>query len=332
MAIMYAIPALTTWDASTVGGWSNTSGGASNGAIPDQTIDVIFDVNSGSARTINNNGAPACRSINTTGAAQMTFSTSQQVLVSANITGCHSGTSISYVASPASVSLTTGGVVVNAIGVNVSTTLVLQDDLTMTGTLTLGTSNSNVDANNKNVTLPSVLVQFSQNVTMGSGTWTLTGVGTVWDNSSSGTFSAGTSTIKITDTSASAKTIAGASKTYYNVWHAGAGDLVFPTTMTVNNIKANAGASLVLPATNTLTVASVTLDGTGAPISIKSSTSGTSATLAKSGGGTAYVDYCSIKDIAASPASTFYARNSTNVSGNTNWTFIPGNSRFLSFF
>lgn len=52
---MYALPTLSVWQ-NAAGGWSNTSGGPDNGTYPQGGDTVIFDANSGPARTINIGG------------------------------------------------------------------------------------------------------------------------------------------------------------------------------------------------------------------------------------------------------------------------------------
>jgi hypothetical protein len=70
MATFYAKPNLTSW--TDTAGWSTiSSSGASGSAVPGVADDVIFDAGSGSSRTVT--GTWWARSLNTTGAAAMTF-------------------------------------------------------------------------------------------------------------------------------------------------------------------------------------------------------------------------------------------------------------------
>lgn len=331
MATMYARSTLTTWDNSTVGGWSNTSGGASNGTVPDGTTDVIFDSSSGTARTITIGGSANCATLNTTGSNGMTFSSAvNPVTVNGNV-NLTSTVQMSILTTGGPCALTSGGTPISSL--NVAGLMTLQDNLTVTGAVTSTSLNGSIDANNKNLTAASVSsTSGSPTFTMGSGTWQLTGTGSVWD-SGSATITPNTSTIKLTDNSSSAKTFVGRGDTYNNFWNAtqGTGTVTITGANTFNNVKVDAGRTQIFPSGNTNTVTSFTADGTGGTVTIKSDSLGTAATLAKSGGGSIYLDYCSIRDITATPSSTWNARNSTNVSGNTGINFIPGNSKFFQF-
>lgn len=342
MATMYALPGLSFWADEFPGGWSNTSGGPNNSTWPTNTTDVIFDASSGSSRTIQCAGT--CKSLNTTGSSPMIFASSAgsgSISASGNVN--LTGTiSVGYmVVNPSSnpISLTSAGVPIARLETSAGGTITLLDDLNVT-TL-MGTCNTSFNANGKNVTAPTFMMSGAgQTLTMGSGTWTLTGTGSgptlpVFSIPAADTVVCGTSTVKFTNTSAAPKYFDGGGKTYYNFLAAtgvaAGGEARIVGANIFNDIKINPGATLYLESGVTNTVASITADGTGSQITISSSSAGSPATLVKSGGGAIYVDYCSIKDIAASPGSTFFARNSINVSGNTNWTFIPGNSKFLQF-
>lgn len=102
----------------------------------------------------------------------------------------------------------------------VSDTVTLQDALVSnsTGTLTTGV----LDANNKNITFTtfSSTNANTRTLTMGSGTWELTGTGTVWSFATiTGlTLNQNTSTVKLTDATSQTKTFAGGGEAYYNIW------------------------------------------------------------------------------------------------------------------
>jgi hypothetical protein len=70
----------------------------------------------------------------------------------------------------------------------------------------------------------------------------------------------------------------------------------------------------------------------GKLVTLNSSSSGTRATLTKSGGGTINANYINIKDIEATPSSTWYATNSVDSGNNLGWTFnVASPSYFLMF-
>jgi hypothetical protein len=335
VANFYALPTLATWgDATYTVGFSSTSGGANNGLMPLTTDDVIFDVNSGPARSITIATGATCKNITTVGANAMNFTgTDLQTNGNVDLTGVTGIATLSLYGT-ASVTLKVPGVTIGAINVNkgtAATYTLLSDILITTGFNFAGVNTFVTGA--FNVTANSITTATNSTLDMGSGTWTLAGSGTVWDATNS-TLITGTSTIKVTNTSATEKIFFGAGKVYNNIWNAtgpGTGGLNIRGSNTFNNIRCDPGSTLSLTTSATTTTTSFTADGTAAPIVIKSDAVTVPATLSKSGGGIVYVDYCSIKDITASPAATFIARASINVSGNTNWTFIPGNSKFMTF-
>lgn len=333
MATMYAIPALTLWDSSNAGGWSNTSGGASNGTVPTSATDVIFDANSGPSRSIGTGTNAMCLTLNTTGANAMTFTASNGMTAhgNVNLTGSVSFDTL-LAGTGVAINLTSGSATIGTLNMSGASLVTLQDDLVVTSSITLGSATS-FNANNHNVTLPSLSYTGTATMTMGSGTWTMTGTGTVWNMGGTITVVPGTSTIKLTGNSASTITFNGNSKTYNNFWNAttGAGACHIAAGNTFNNVRINAGRTQTFGHSFGHTFASFTADGTGSPITIQTENPGTHAAFAKTGGGSIYLDYCSIKDIHATPSSTWNARNSTNVSNNTGITFIPGNSKFLQF-
>lgn len=63
------------------GAWSNTSGGASNGLVPDATIDCVLDANSGNMTIDGTSGSPSlCRSLTCTGyTGTLTHASAKQI-------------------------------------------------------------------------------------------------------------------------------------------------------------------------------------------------------------------------------------------------------------
>jgi hypothetical protein len=350
MATMFARSALTTWNntGSSGSGWSNTSGGASNGVSPNSSTDVVFDSNSGTARNIAFTDGLAvgfipCKSITTNGAAALTFNntTIPLQITAGNIdfTGSNATCNIQYTST--GTSTVNGG---NSTFTSFSNTdgssavaVVLSNNLSVSGQLLinfLGGAGS-FNANNFNATIDNLSTINSPTLTMGSGTWTITAVsGTPWAIAAGTVIVPGTSTIKFTGSGSGSKTFNGQGKTYANFWNAttGSGACIIGGGATFSNFKIDAGRVQQFQNGTASVVASVTADGTGGQITLSSDSAGNNAQITKSGGGTIYVDRCTIQDIHALPSSTWYARNSTDVSGNTGITFIPGNSNFASFF
>lgn len=191
--------------------------------------------------------------------------------------------------------------------------------------------NGTFNANNYNVAVATYNIATggtARTLTMGSGTWTASGTGTVWNMGSSGTttLNQDTSTITFSDTSATQKTFGGGGKTYYNflISNAGTGAIVVTGANTFHDFTVTGAAKTVtLPASTTTTLTGdFNVTGTASyTVTLNSSSAGTAATLSKTSG-TVSVDYLSIRDSTAAGGANWYAgANSTSVSGNTGWNF-----------
>jgi hypothetical protein len=103
-------------------------------------------------------------------------------------------------------------------------TVQLADALTLGSTRTLTLTSGTFDAVTYNVTTGLFTSATGvRTLRMGSGTWTLSGTGTVWNMSSTNqTFFKGTANIVLSDTSTSARTFSGASLSYNKVTIGGA--------------------------------------------------------------------------------------------------------------
>ena len=208
-------------------------------------------------------------------------------------------------------------------------TLTLQDAFNSTKALTR-TDSTSFNANNFNVTATTITSTATGALTMGSGTWTVGSTGTVWSAGSSETVTAGTSTIKINDTSSTAKTFAGNGKTYndLSITTGGSGTVTITGANTFGHILVTGGStkSIVLPGSTT-----TTLTGTQP---FPSGVAGNLITFTASSGSATVscanaidVDYISLTNIPGAGAGIpFYpGTHSTDGGGNTNWNFASGN-------
>jgi hypothetical protein len=160
---------------------------------------------------------------------------------------------------------------------------------------------------------------------LGSSTLELTAGS--WSPHPSFTINAGTSTIKMTDSSSADKTFAGQGKTYNNLWLApgsGTGQFTITGTNTFNDLKddGTAAHTIQFPASTTQTVSSFTVSGnSGQLISLRSSSSGSQFTLSKSSG-SVVCDYLNIQDSNADGGATWTpGANSVNNGNNSGWDF-----------
>lgn len=320
--------------------WSTSSGGSSGATVPLPQDTVLIDANSisSSNQTINIL-APHAAGFNTTGVLntpKIQFcqtpvgkTSAYSSITAVGVTFVNSGTL--RMGNRSAATLTTGGVdigyslIIESVG---STVTLGSNYITPSGnyrpfTLSTGTFN----AAGYNLTL-STLTNNSgstRTLTMGSGTWTLNGTGTVLAQSATGlTLSAASSTIVVADTSATSKTVQGLGLTYGTLTVSGdnvilQGSNTF-TTVNVNNAGLSNG--LKFTAGITTTVTNFTTNGSSGNLAKILTTSAGSAATLTTGSSRISVDYMSIKDSTATQANTWYAgANSTNVSGNTNWLF-----------
>jgi hypothetical protein len=216
----------------------------------------------------------------------------------------------------------------------------LADNFAMNSGRQLTLTNGTFNANGKNVTTNNVSSSNTnvRSLTMGSGTWTLTGTGTVWSTGTSTnmTFDSGTSTLAITDTSVTGKTISRATgQALYDLTITGGTGLISfinASTSTVHNLTVTtppANIRFNSPATYTFT-GSFPSGTAGNLITIDTNNAGTAATLSKASGGDVMVDYVSLKDTAARGGVYWYAgANSIDATGNTGWMFTSGKPAYF---
>ena len=142
----------------------------------------------------------------------------------------------------------------------------------------------------------------------------------------SGTFTPGTSTIKITDTSATGKTFAGGNQTYGNLWITGTGSGAYTITggNTFVDFKDDNSVAHAINFTNgtTTTVTTWTVAGTaGNLITIQSTSPGNYWSLNDSSG-TNTSNYLIIKDSHAGGGASWYpGGSSSDGGGNAGWIF-----------
>jgi len=234
-----------------------------------------------------------------------------------------SGTSLTFSKTTGTQTLTTSGftIPVPLVEDGVGGTLQLIDNLNVSAQLTV--VNGTLNANDKNITLDNFSSSYSstRTIALGSGTWTVTGSGTVW-NTTTTTGLTVTGTAFINCTSASAKTFAGGSATYPTLNNGGSGALTITGNGTYDTIS-----NTVQPTTftfssgSTKTVTNFNVSGTaGNLVTINSSTPGSAATLSKSSGNV-YRNYLNIQDSTATGGAGWYAADSVDSGNNTGWIF-----------
>lgn len=333
--------AVTRYWVATLGGnwnatssWATTSGGASGATVPLAQDTVIIDANSitVAASTIQGNlSVPFLgKDITFTGVLNSpTFAlaingmTGSLTLASGmTVTGSFGMT----FHNRSDATLTRGGATVQApISIRGhGATMTLQDDWTSTSSVSVVTGT--FDTGNNNITAPvyqntSVLVSVTTAPVsnLGSSTITCTGTTTPW-NYFNGTINAGTSTIKITDTSSTAiASIPMGNQTYYTFWisrGASTGSNTFTGSPTINTFKDDGSAAHSLIFTAGTRISFKALDGfqvtgtAGNVITINSTTTGT-FTFKLENDGIISTDYLNIQHCLATPSYAWYAGNNS---------------------
>lgn len=131
------------------------------------------------------------------------------------------------------------------------------------------------------------------------------------------------STIKLSATGSVNLEFGGYGKTFNDIWFSGTTTGSYSTTgsNTFNDIKIDAGRTVKFASGTTTTASSYTIDGESGNLITIGATTSSAHTLALTGGGKVQAKYCNISYSTASPATTFYALDSTDGGNNTNWTF-----------
>lgn len=361
MANRYWVGGTADWNATAGTKWALTSGGAGGQAVPTATDDVFLDANSG-AVTITTTATARCLNFNSTGfTGTLTLNsgliTNASIVLGSGMT--FAGTGQLLIRGSGNNTLTTNGVVIRDIDMRPATgSMTLQDNLTLTSLLDI--SGGTVNLNGKTVSVPifellgttatsltfngatlnaTTLADFSSVTTGDTVTFDTGTINTpIFFMSTDATFSAGTSTINITDGDG---VFDGAGRTYHNVNFTGAtnpghaNSISVSGSNTFNIITINPNLKVVFTAGTTQTMYSLSARGTsGNTIVLDSSTTSTHS-LVKTGGGTISCDYLNIQHSVATPATTWYAgANSTNnqavATAGSGWVFTtPPSDYFL---
>ena len=208
----------------------------------------------------------------------------------------------------------------------------LADALSLESTRTLTLTAGTFDAVTYNVTTGAFIGPNSGSPTlnMGTGTWTLSGTGTIW-NSTNGAPNviASTSTIVLSNTSTSNRIFSGGQ--YYNKLTIGG--TTGTSTLNINGANTfgeiastkTVAHTITFPSNVTNTFGKWAVTGTvGNVVTVNSSGAGTAFTLSIAGPANSGIDYLSVRDCTVattSPGEFYVGANSTNVSNNTRVVF-----------
>lgn len=326
MASRFWVGGTGTWDTSTTTNWSASTGGAGGASAPTTTDDAFFNASSGGG-IVTMLGTAACQNFDSTAFTGSFISTgSGNPVINGNITlgvafdfGAAPNSSTVTINITANCTITSNGfsmyrILINGTGITVQ----LADALSTIYLVTL--TQGTFTTNDKTLNIYGYVTTGTPTTNLGASIITLR----TWSMSTTGIVNAGTSSITIAVAPVSGNNIfSGGNKIYNNLYiFSGTTLCTVGGNNTFNELRIEPGKLIRFSEGFTYTVTTFTLNGTAnSPITLESGSAGTAWNLSKSTG-TVTAFYTSIKDSAASGGATFNATHSTNVSGNTGWTFL----------
>ena len=354
LGIVFTPPATQYWVGQTnfltvAAGWASSSGGVGgSGRMPLPQDDIVLDANSftASTQTLTVNMPRMCRNFDGS-AAVGRWSLNAATSIFGNVKG---GPGLNRQSWVGGLTLygrgshtidengTVNGILVSAIsaagfnGLSYGTYTLLSN---LTSAAAFSLVSGALDLNGFTftcTTFTSTATAVRALLMPGVSTMVLTTSGTVWSVTSASftlTMSA-TATISATNIGSSSRTLALGGVTYDGIISIVATTAASSVTLgggatigTFSVAASTAARTLTFTAGSTYTVTNWDVRGaSGALVSLLSSAAGSQFSLVKAGGGVATADYLSVKDVAATPASTWYAgTNSTDAGNNTGWSF-----------
>lgn len=358
MANRYWVGGTAAWDGTAGTKWAANSGGPGGETVPTTADDVFFDNGSGTSIVTISIGNTGAKSINCTGFTGELAGTTN-ITVAGSVTYASTMSDLSYkgtmTISGTGTFTSAGRTIIHGLTVNgTGITVSLGDAFNGSGasavlTVTAGTFN----ASNYNVTIwqMSSGSTSTRSIVMGSGTWTLSGTGTIWNTgnatqSASLTLTANTANILLSNTSITSRTFTSNGKSYNKITiggTTGSSSLLLNLGTDVNSVPSSLRelasiktvAHTILFGTTALTVDSWTVKGSSGNVcTVNSSSTGNQRTITLTYMTLNNVNFLSVRDINIVHPNRFYVgKNSTNTANNTNVIFNASPSgNFASFF
>lgn len=341
------------WNTANV--WKTTSGGVTNSRQPLIHDTVIIDANSFSTTgltlnfgisvypTIDASAMPTTATFTISQASRfygdfilasgITMTGAQSMTMCGDSTSYFTSNGATITAFPLVTDVVSGNLVINHAG-NITTnalvsgTLELAANLTGTGAMT--DTGGSLDINSYTITFTNLTFNASTARTfdLGSGIANFTGTGTLitYTNTTNLSLVFGTSTLRISNTSASTKAMNLLGLTAYNLdilGASGAGTVTMNGNNTFNavTLAALANVRFTNGTNTTITTPPTWLGTSGNLITVASSSAAANATITVPSG-TVSCDYLNLTRITAAGATPFYAgANSVDNGNNTNWNF-----------
>lgn len=337
MADRYWVGGTANWDGTAGTKWSATSGGLGGASVPTNVDDVFFDnLSTGTCSIVfGNTGAKSINCTGFTGTITGTgnFNIAGSVTLVAGMTYSHTAT----MTFGGTGTLTTAGKTFSSVTVFGSGITLTLGDALITGPRNLTVSLGTFDAAGYNVTC-NIFASNNSNVrtiTMGSGLWTLSGTGTVWNTGTitNLTFNKNTANILLSNTTSTARTFTGGGLSFNKLTIGGATGTSTLTIGGTNSFTELASTKTVAHtvrfSSNQGTIDTWSITGTaGRVVTVDSSAAGTQRNFNLTNV-TSGIDYLSVKDIAVNQANRFYVGvNSTDGGNNLNVIFTAPPNAF----
>ena len=329
--IMFPSPKTVYWNLAGSRSWSDTAWATSSGGSPDVNNfplaqdTAVFD-NTGSAGTVTFNSGWNIGTLDASArTSAMTLAMQfSNVFVHGNWlfgTGVTTSpfTANLYFAKNGTQTLTSNGVQFTFPVYTVRGTLQLADAFSSTAAFGFSGANATLDAVSYNVTCASVFNNNSDcTLKMGSGTWTITGTGSVWNFSTAPIVNCGTANIVLSNNTTAARTFNGGARVYNKLTIGGA---TSTSITTINNgdtfselASTKTVAHTITYVGNNTTYGAWTVTGTAGNVVTISGT----GTITIAGSRVSGVDYLGLGSMVLSGTSPgeFYAgANSTGGTG-----------------
>lgn len=332
--------AVTAGNFSSTTTWAATSGGASGASVPllhDATFyDLVSPAGTYNVDITRVGGITATGFTRTLSIVATAVSIYGSFILSSGMTFTPGNAILTFMGRDSTYSIDAQGKTFYYVAINptATSTYSLASDLTCNtffSVNSLAPVSCVFSTNNFNITSPSITLGGNSAPTtvinLGASTLTCSADGATFTFNGGATLNAGTSTILFSSTGTSARTFAGAGATYNNLvigGTTGTSTLTLTGSNTFNTISSTktVAHTVKFTAGTTTTISNFTVAGGGAgSVVTLTSTTTSPATLTKTGGGTITTNYANISNLTATPALTWFATNSIDVSGNTGWTF-----------
>lgn len=343
MATYYWVGGAGTWNNTSTTNWSLTSGGAGGAGFPTSADNVIINSSSGTG-VINATSTAVCNNLTVSATQAITLgnpaTTSNQVGIYGNLTFPSSG-SFTCVVPELEFFATTTGKTIDTKNRSISSDMrftgvgggwSLSSGLILASDYLLRVNSGTFNANNNNVSVGrfSSIGTLTRTITMGSGTWTLTGSGTIWIINNTATLNTNTASIVINSTSLQILSFSPSVFTYPSLTLGGS----TPANLYINGGGTFTTFAITNPTASTVrfeealttTINTFTANGSvGNPIGLRSRITGSLANVAITNSATR--NYINVMDLALTSGSQTISNGyiSTNSTG---WTEGTNVSKF----